>query len=78
MKKLQPSILPLVPEDKELLTEKGYFYIQKRPTWTYTHATELAAEALKETQKEEIAKGLATAEYKPTLYYKSGRPEPRD
>lgn len=78
MKKLQPLILPLVPEDKELLTEKGYFYIQMRPNWTYTEETEMMEERLKSIKKDEVAKGIATAEYSPTLYYKSGRPEPRE
>lgn len=76
IKKLQPSILPIVPEDKEMLTDNGYFYIQKRPKWTFSEQLTLAEEALKESKEDEIAKGIATAEYTNTLYYKTGRPKP--
>lgn len=78
VKKLQPMIIPLVPEDKELLTEKGYFYVQKRATWKYSEACEAEAEKLKQMEADEKAKGIAEASYSSTLYYKSGRPEPRE
>jgi MinD-like ATPase involved in chromosome partitioning or flagellar assembly len=78
IKTLAPLILPLVPEDKELLTQKGYFYVQKRPTWTFSEELQEFGETLKKKEEEEKAKGIATVEYKGTLYYKSGRPEPRE
>ena len=78
LKKLQPLILPLVPEDKELLTPTGYFYIQKRSSYKYSDALEAEEEKLEKMKTEEKAKGIAEVSFKSTLYYKTGRPEPRE
>lgn len=75
IKELVPILLPFVPEDKELQGEKGYFYIQKRPVWTYSEDVKKLEAAVKKAQGEEKAKGVATVDYVPTLYYKSGRPD---
>ncbi len=77
LKKLQPLIITFVPEDKELLTDKGYFYIQKRSTWKYSESVEAEEEKLEQMKTDEKAKGIAEASYTNTLYYKSGRPEVR-
>lgn len=75
IERLKPLILPLIPEDKELLTEKGYFYIQNRPVWIFTEDVENKEKELKKLKASEKARGIATQEPSPTLYYKSGRPE---
>ena len=78
LKKLQPLIIPLVPEDKELLTPNGYFYIQKRSSYKYSEALEAEEEKLEQHKADEKAKGIAEVTFKNTLYYKTGRPEPRE
>lgn len=75
IKELVPILLPFVPEDKELQGEKGYFYIQKRPEWTFSKAVKSLEADVKKTKEQEKAKGVATVEYVPTLYYKSGKPD---
>lgn len=78
LKKLQPFILPLVPEDKEFVTEKGYFYIQKRATWKFSDEVEAEEEKLEQMKAGEKAKGIAEAMYTDTLVYRTGRPEIRE
>jgi len=75
LKELAPLITPYVPEDKEIQLETGYFYIQKRPKWTYSEATQRAEKDLKDWKKREEADG--TAKNTPTniLYYRSGTPD---
>lgn len=75
VKELVPLLLPLVPEDKELQGEKGYFYIQKRPEWTFSSEVKSREADVKKLKEEEKARGVAKVSYAPTLYYKSGRPE---
>lgn len=77
LERLKPVVLPLIPEDKELLTEKGYFYIQNRPTWTFTKSVEDHEKELKKMKAQEKARGIATSVDVPTLYYAVGRPKPR-
>jgi len=69
---IAPKIISLVPEDKELQGEKGYFYIQKRNKWKYSPALTNAEKKLKEDKKREEADGTAEATATPVLYYKSG------
>lgn len=78
IKKLQPIIMSIVPEDKELLTDKGFFYLQKRSTWKFSEAVEAEEEKLEQMKLDEKGKGIAKAEIKNTLYYKTGRPEVRE
>lgn len=75
---LKPIILPLVPEDKEMLTEKGYFYIQKKSKWKYSKELENKEKDLKKEKKREEAEGIAEVEYTPVLYYKTGIPEEKE
>lgn len=78
LKELQPKILPFVPEDKELQGDKGYFYIQKRPSWSYTKEVDDLEASLKGLKKQQQADGTAKVEYFPTLYYKTGTPEEKE
>jgi len=77
-KELQPTILSIVPEGKNVLGEKGYFYIQKRPKWKYTAMVTKAEEDLEKMMEDEKARGEAVVSYTPTLYYKEGSPEKRE
>lgn len=74
IKELVPLLLPFVPEDKELQGETGYFYIQKRPEWTFSKRVKALEADVKKAKEEEKAKGEAKVSYVPTLYYKSGKP----
>ena len=71
---LKPEVLKLIPDDANVQTERGHFFIQKKARWKYTEAT-LAKEAeVKQLKKDEEAKGDATAEYSSILVYKEGQP----
>ena len=71
---LKPHILVCLPEDTNLQTEKGYFFIMKKAKWTYTAETQAREADLKKVKKDEEAKGDATAEYASVLFYKEGVP----
>ena len=72
---LQPQILKLLPEDQEVATKQGVFFIQKRPTWKYSSSHESMKNVLKEKEKMEIADGTAKATYKSILYYRENKKE---
>lgn len=72
---IKPYLIPAVPEDKNLVTERGYFYIQKRSSWKFSPAVDQADKALKKMQADEKRDGTATATYAETLYYKTGEPK---
>ena len=71
LEELQPIVLPLIPEDAEVQGENGVFYIQKRPVWKFSSQVEMGEKELKKLKEAEKANGTATAEYVPTLYYRS-------
>jgi len=74
VEELKPTILQLVPDDTNVQTEKGYFFLQRKAKWKYTPQTEAIEKDLKERKKDEEAKGDATAEYSRILVYKEGQP----
>ncbi len=71
--KLQPIIIPLIPENVEVPSEseRGTFIVQRRATWKYSSDHKMMKEALKECEATEKAKGVAKATYKEILVYKS-------
>lgn len=75
LEELKTIILPLVPDDKEIQLESGYFYVQMKSKWTYTEATQLAEKELKKIKKKEEAHGLAKNTPMRVLYYRSGKIE---
>lgn len=72
---LKPIILPVIPEDENVVSEKGYFYIQKRATWKFPANVELLEKDLKKAKADAKAKGDASAEYQSVLYFKEGEPK---
>jgi len=72
---LKEIVTAAVPEGSILKGEFGVFTSKKRDKWTYSPETTLLADTLKATQKEEIAKGIATSE--PTVFveYKENKHE---
>lgn len=75
MEEIKPQIIDLVPEDKALETEKGYFYIQKKANWKYSPSTAEKEKEVKALKKREEADGTAVNTPSNVLYYKSGKPE---
>ena len=75
IKELAPQILPLIPEDKEVEGDAGFFYIQKRPKWSYSEGVKTEEESLKKRKAQEEADGTAKVSYTPILYYKSKKDE---
>lgn len=74
VEELKPQLLTLIPDDTNVQTEKGYFFLQRKAKWTYTPQTQAIEEDLKKRKKDEEAKGDATAEYSRILFYKEGEP----
>ena len=72
---LKPVVEKCVPEDEELVTEKGYFYIQKRPRYTFSDNVEELRKSLKRQEENEIKTGEAKVDYMNVLYYKVGKPK---
>lgn len=72
---LKEEIQPYIPEDKEVQSDRGYFYIQKRPTWKYSPEVDEKEKDLKKLKAHEQAAGIAEVTMVPTLYYKEGAPD---
>lgn len=72
---LKELVQSVVPEDTELITEQGYFYIQKRPRYVFSEVLGTLHKDIKEREKEEIRTGVAEVHYTNVLYYKLGRPK---
>lgn len=75
IKELQPIILSHIPEDVNVTTDRGYFYVQKKASWKYSDAVKKAEEEIDKMKEEEVARGDARAEYKNILYYREGAPK---
>lgn len=75
MERLRPEISAHIPFGKNVVTEKGYFYLQARSKYTYSEAVQIAEKNIKKHKKEEEANGIATEEKTYSLYYKTGQPE---
>ena len=78
IEEIKPDIVDLVPVDKEMLTEQGYFYIQMKDKWTYSPSLQEEEKNLKAKKKKEEADGTATSTQSKVLYYKTGKPEEKE
>lgn len=58
---LKDRIKSRVKGDEKINARHGVIEMKKRDNWTYSDGTKKLAEDLKEKQKEEVAKGIATS-----------------
>ena len=75
LKILQPIVLSIVPEGKNVMASEGYFYTQVRNKWKFSQTVEKAEEDVEKLKDQEKADGTAEAIPSLTLYYKTGEPK---
>jgi len=63
---LKPEVLEIIGEEEKVNCKHGFIERKSRPKWTYTPETTKLGLDLKDVQKEEVAKGLATND--PTIF----------
>lgn len=63
---LKERLKTRVKGDEKINARHGVIEMKKRDNWTYSEGTTKLATELKETQKMEVAKGIATST--PTIY----------
>lgn len=68
---VKAEIEELIPEDEKVNCAHGFIEKVKRDNWTYTPETTQLAKDLKDKQKEEVAKGLATNNPTVFIQYRS-------
>ena len=57
---LKPEVLEIIGEEEKVNCKHGFIERKSRPKYTYSPDTTKLALDLKDTQKEEVAKGIAT------------------
>jgi len=66
IEELKPEIVEAMKSDEKINCRLGVIEMKKRDNWVYTEETVKMKEALKEKEKDEVAKGIAVN--KPTFY----------
>lgn len=77
LEELKEIILPSIGEEP-INARSGYFEVKKKTTWKYSPELKVKQEEVKKLEKDEVAKGIASASVSTYLQYNHGKELPTE